>query len=189
MAKRFPTIALTLLLSFGASSPFAQSLAKAPGASSAGHGASSAVEAAAARRFAIPAPPLLPYGTRITLEQAKHVAAAAQAQARRMGLAATIAVVEPSGELVYFEKADDASYSALDLALAKARSAARWRRSTKYDSDRLALGVYEVLSLPGVMPALGGEPIVLNGHIIGAIGETTGKGENEVALAGAHALQ
>ncbi|HLK70573.1 MAG TPA: heme-binding protein [Steroidobacteraceae bacterium] len=149
---------------------------------------SSSLEAATSRRFVIPAPPLLPYGPRITLEQAKRVAAAAQAEAHRMGLAATIAVVEASGELVYFERADDASYAAVDLAIAKARSAARWRRSTKYDSDRLALGVNEVLALPGIMPALGGEPIVVHGQIIGAIGETSGKGENQVALAGARAL-
>ncbi|HTK36782.1 MAG TPA: heme-binding protein [Caulobacteraceae bacterium] len=143
----------------------------------------------AADRFAIPAPPLLPYGPRITLDQAKRVAAAAQAEAKRRNLMATIAVVEPSGELVYFEKADNASYSAFDVAYAKARSAARWRRTTKYDSDRLATGVNEVLALPEVMPALGGEVIVLDGKIVGAIGETSGRGENDVALAGARALQ
>jgi glc operon protein GlcG len=142
-----------------------------------------------AKRFIIPAPPALPYGPRITLEQAKRVAEAAQAEARRRNLHATIAVVEPSGELVYFEKADDAAYAAVDVAMGKARSAARWRRTTKFDSDRLALGVEEVLSLPGVMPALGGEPIVLDGKIIGAIGETSGKGENDIALAGANALK
>lgn len=141
------------------------------------------------QRFAIPAPPLLPYGAPISIDQAKRVAAAAQAEARRRGLFATIAVVEPSGELVYFEKADNASYSAMEVAVAKARSAARWRRTTKYDSDRLALGVNEVLALPGVMPALGGETIVLDGKIIGAIGETSGRGENDIALAGARALQ
>ena len=142
-----------------------------------------------AKRFAIPAPPLLPYGPRITIEQAKVVAAAAQAEARRRGLQASIAVVEPSGELVYFERANDASYSAVDVAVAKARSAARWPRSTKFDSDRLAPGVEEVLALPGVMPALGGEVIVHNGQIIGGIGETSGKGENDIALAGANALK
>jgi glc operon protein GlcG len=144
---------------------------------------------APADRFAIPAPPLLPYGARITLDQAKRVAAAAQAEAKKRGLLATIAVVEPSGELVYFEKADNASYSAFEVAYDKARSAARWRRTTKYDSDRLATGVNEVLALPGVMPALGGEVIVIDGKIVGAIGETSGRGENDVALAGARALQ
>lgn len=143
---------------------------------------------APADRFAIPAPAALPYGPRITIEQAKQVAAAAQAEAKRRGLQASIAVVEPSGELVYFEKADNTGYSAFDTAYAKARSAARWRRSTKYDSDRLASGVYEVLALPGVMPALGGEVIVVDGKIIGAIGETSGRGENDIALAGARAL-
>ena len=142
-----------------------------------------------ADRAAIPAPPPLPYGPPINLEQAKRVAAAAQAEAHRRNLQAAIAVVGPSGELVYYEKSDDSGYAAFDLTYAKARSAARWRRSTRYDSDRLAAGVYEVLALPGVMPALGGEVIVVDGKIIGAIGETSGKGENDIALAGAHALQ
>jgi glc operon protein GlcG len=152
-------------------------------------GASAQAAPAQADRFAVPAPPLLPYGPRITLDQAKKVAAAAQAEAKKRGLSATIAVVEPSGDLVYFEKADNGSYSAMDVAVGKARSAARWRRSTKYDSDRLGLGVDEVLALPGVMPALGGEVIVVDGHIIGGIGETSGRGENDIALAGANALK
>jgi len=93
---------------------------------------------AAAPRSAPQPPPA--YGPPITLEQAKTVAAAALAEAQRRNVNPTIAIVDPAGELVYFEKASDASYQARGLAEGKARAAARTRRQTKSDAERLAAG-------------------------------------------------
>jgi glc operon protein GlcG len=135
-----------------------------------------------------PAPPPLPYGPPITQEQAKLVAAAAMAEAKRRNAAATIAIVDPAGELVYYEKATAASYTAEGLAMGKAKAAARTRRATKFDADRLAAGNLLVLKLPDVFPAGGGELIVADGKIIGAIGGTGGS-DVEVASAGAAALK
>lgn len=136
-----------------------------------------------------PAPQPPPaYGPPITLEQAKTVAAAALAEARRRNVNPTIAIVDPAGELVYFEKASDASYQARGLAEGKARAAARTRRQTKLDADRLAAGATFVLAFPDIMPAQGGVPIMAGGKIIGAIGETGGA-DQAVAEAGAAALK
>jgi hypothetical protein len=49
-------------------------------------------------------PPIMPYGAPITLDEAKRVAAAAEAEARRNGWSMAIAIAEPSGALVYFQK-------------------------------------------------------------------------------------
>src|SRR6266568_2563018 len=75
------------------------------------------------------APP--PYGEPINLETAKKVAAAAIAEtAKRNWNAFCIAVVSPSGDLVYFEKQDNCQYASVTIAQHKARTAARYRRPT-----------------------------------------------------------
>src|SRR5215208_7742787 len=60
-----------------------------------------------------PAPPLPPpsppYGAPITLEQAKKAADGAEAEARKRNMNMVIAIVEPSGELVYFRRMDGAN--------------------------------------------------------------------------------
>jgi uncharacterized protein GlcG (DUF336 family) len=129
------------------------------------------------------------YGPPITLEQAKAASAAAAAEARKRGLESTIAVCDPSGELVYFEKANESQYAAGELAIGKCRAAARYRRSSKEISDTLKAGNLATLSLPGaVMGDAGGIPILVHGLIIGAIGSTGGEGE-VVSRAGADAVK
>jgi len=65
-----------------------------------------------------PAPP--PYGPPITIEQAKKVAAAALAEAKKTPYEYTFAIVNPSGNLVYFEKTDDVLTAAINIAIGKA---------------------------------------------------------------------
>ena len=77
------------------------------------------------------AQPNTPYGEPINLETAKKVAAAASAEAaKRKWAGMCIAVVGPSGDLVYFEKPDLCQYASVDISQAKARAAARYRRPT-----------------------------------------------------------
>jgi Haem-degrading len=83
-----------------------------------------------------PAP--VPYGTPITLDQAKKVADAAEAEAKKNNWNMTIAIAEPSGSLVYLRKMDGAPYASLNVAPDKARSAATFRNPTKAFEDRLA---------------------------------------------------
>ena len=73
----------------------------------------------------------LPYGEPINLETAKKVAAAAIAEAeKRNWNTLCIAVVNPSGDLVYFEKQDNCQYASIGISQHKARTAARFRRPT-----------------------------------------------------------
>lgn len=127
-----------------------------------------------------------PYGAPVTLEQAKTIVAAAERSARARNLTMAFAVVEPSGELVLFQKMDGTQYGSDIVAREKARTAARFKRSTKAFSDSVVAGRNAVLSLPGVVAIEGGTPIVVKGQIIGAIGVSGGTSEQdgEVAAAG-----
>jgi glc operon protein GlcG len=136
-----------------------------------------------------PAP--VPYGTPITLEQAKKVAAAAEAEAKKNNWNMTIAIAEPSGSLAYLQKMDGAPYASVNVAPDKARSAAMFRNPTKAFEDRLAAGQSYILSLRGAMPVEGGLPIVVDGRMIGAIGVSGGSAQQDgiAAKAGAEALK
>jgi glc operon protein GlcG len=138
-------------------------------------------------------PPSQPpsYGTPITLEQAIKAAAAAREEAKKNNLNDAIAVVEPNGDLVYFERADGTQYAGAKVAQAKATAAALFRRPTKSFADRLAAGDQTVLVLPGALAVAGGVPIVVNGKIIGAIGISGGSAaqDDQVATAGANAFK
>ena len=92
-------------------------------------------------------PVAIPYGTAITLEQAKMAAAAAEAEAKKNNWNMVIAIAEPSGSLVYLQKMDGAPYGSMNVAPAKARSAAMFRNPTKAFEDRLAAGQTYILAL------------------------------------------
>lgn len=137
-----------------------------------------------------PGPPPA-YGPPISLAQAKQVAAAAEAEALKLGLHDTIAIVEPSGDLVYFERMEGGAYGHVDLALRKARSAARFRLPTMAFQDRVQANSF-LLGLEGMIPVGGGVPIVSGGKIVGAIGVAgapRSPPDDQVARAGADALK
>ena len=136
-------------------------------------------------------PPPIPHGTPITLEHAKRVADAAEAEARRNGWPMAIAIAEPTGALVYFAKMDKVQYASIELAKAKAETAARYRRPTKMFTDALGNGHLMFLTFPGLCAAPGGLPLIADGKLIGAIGVSGGAGHQDdiVAAAGANALK
>jgi len=140
---------------------------------------------------ASPPPPPPAYGAPITLEQAKAAAAAAEAEMRTNGWNMVIAVVGPSGNLIYLQKADLAAYASVDIAQDKARTSALFRVPSKSYMDRLANGETFILRLTGATPVAGGMPIVVGGKLIGAIGISgaTSAQDHQVAQAGASAVK
>lgn len=130
------------------------------------------------------------YGAPLTLEDAQILAAAAEATAKRMGLAVAVAIVEPTGDMVLLHKMSGAQYSAPDLALDKARASARFRRPTKEFEDGLAGGRQAVLGIPEAIPVAGGVMVIRQGRLIGAVGVSGGVAaqDNQVAEAAASAL-
>lgn len=133
------------------------------------------------------------YGPPISLEQARKVLATAEAEARKNNLNMGIAVVDAGGHLVLFQRMDGAQFVSENVARDKAWAAVAYKRQTKAFEERLAKGGVElrVLQLHGVVAADGGEPIVADGKLIGAIGVSGSSAENDgmVARAGAAALK
>jgi glc operon protein GlcG len=123
-----------------------------------------------------PAPAAAPgqpsdYGPPITNEQAKTVATAALAEAKKNNWRMAVAIVGPAGELVYLEKMDGTQLASVEIAQGKARTAVLFRRPSKAFADQYAAGNRTFTTFPEKPVAFeGGVPIIVNGKIIGAIG-------------------
>jgi uncharacterized protein GlcG (DUF336 family) len=133
------------------------------------------------------------YGPSITADMAKKVAAPAIAEAKKNQWTMAVAIVDTAGDLVYFEKMDDTQTGSVDVAQAKARSAARFKRPTKAFQDAVAAGGegLRILGLQGAVPIEGGIPLVVGGKIVGAIGASGGTSQQDgvVAAAGVAAMK
>jgi len=134
-----------------------------------------------------------PYGTPISLENAKKAASRALAEARKNNWIMTVAIVDSSGTLVYYEKMDTSPNASANVAIDKARSANLFKRPTKDFRDAVAAGGagLRILGLKGAVPLAGGIPLVVKGKIVGAIGVSGGIRDQDVqcAEAGADTLK
>jgi len=137
----------------------------------------------------IAGPKLPPYGLSITNEQAKKVATAALDPARANHWTMVVAIVDTGGYLVYLEKLDQTQVGSVDVAIAKAKSAAIYKRPTKMFQERLAKGGdgLLVLRLKDAIPVEGGLPIIVDGKLIGALGISGGSSAEDEACAEAGA--
>jgi glc operon protein GlcG len=126
----------------------------------------------------------------LTLADAKRVAAAAAQEAKRNDWAVVIAIVDDAGLLVYLERLDGVQPASCDIAQAKARGAALFRRPTKALEETVAGGRVALLSLPHITPVEGGVPLLHEGQVVGAIGVSGVQSFEDgiVAKAGADAL-
>jgi len=134
------------------------------------------------------------YGEPINTENAKKVAAAAIAESKKRnwnGLC--VAIVGPSGDLVYFEKQDNCQYASISISQHKARTAARYRRATLVFERLSGKGAFFAYlpTLDDVIMSRGGNPLLVGGKIVGAIGVSGGTGSQDdvVSQAGVAALK
>lgn len=127
----------------------------------------------------------------LTLEAAKTMAAAAERLAVERGWTVAVAVVDESGGLMLFHCLDGTQPASQDIAILKARTAARLHRPTKALEDGIAGGRVALLSVPGMLALEGGVPIRADDRVIGAIGVSgmTSTQDSEVAAAGLAALE
>jgi uncharacterized protein GlcG (DUF336 family) len=126
----------------------------------------------------------------LTLDVAKQVAAAAESEARRNNWNVVIAIIDDGGHLIYLQRMDETQIGSIDVAIAKAQSAVKFKRPTKAFEDALATRT-AILRLPGAMPVEGGIPFMVDGRVLGAIG-VSGVQSNQdgiIAQAGVTALQ
>jgi|SRR5687768_1804679 len=126
----------------------------------------------------------------LTLMVAKKIADAAEAEALRRGATVVIAVVDDGGYLLVLERLDETQVASVEVGIAKARTAAIFRRPSKVFEDQVRDGRIAALGLPGAAPLQGGIPIVFEGKVIGAIGVSgnTPQEDEDIAKVGAAAL-
>lgn len=126
----------------------------------------------------------------LTLDDARRVAAAAEAEAQANGWKVVIAVVDDGGHLLYLQRGHDTQFGSVETAIAKAHAAVAFQRPTKASEDAVLGGRLIHLALPGVIPAEGGVPLQLDGCIVGGLGISGVRSfqDGQIAQAGVDAL-
>lgn len=128
--------------------------------------------------------------TLLTLDDAKRIAAAAEAEALRNEWRVVIAVVDDGGHLLYLQRSHNTQFGSIDIAIKKAQAAVAFQRPTKASEEAVLSGRLIHLALPGVIPAEGGVPIGRDNQIIGGLGISGVRSfqDGQVAQAGILAL-
>src|SRR5690349_25047425 len=108
-----------------------------------------------------------PYGAPISLENAKKAAAPALAEAEKNHWNMAVAIVDPSGNLVYYEKMDNTQLGSANVAIDKARSAALFKRPAKALQDAVAAGGdgLRILRLQGAVLPKGAIPLEMKAKL------------------------
>jgi glc operon protein GlcG len=126
----------------------------------------------------------------LTLDGAKGIAAAAAAEARKGNEGASIAIVDDGGNLMYLERIQPTFPMGATISTEKARTAALFQKPTKLLEDAIVAGRTPLLNVWSA-PLNGGEPILVDGKVVGAIGVSgaaSAARDAVIALAGAAAL-
>ncbi len=125
----------------------------------------------------------------LTLEDARRMAAAAETEARNNGWNVSIAICDAGGHALWLQRMDGAPLNSAQVAPGKAHTSAVGGKPSKVYEDMVNQGRFAALSMP-IMPLEGGEPIIHDGQVIGAIGVSGVKASQDaqVARAGVAAL-
>jgi glc operon protein GlcG len=127
----------------------------------------------------------------LTLDDVKKIAAAAEAEAVANKWAVVISIVDDGGHLLWLQRLDGAAPVSSYIAPAKAQTAAMGRRESKIYEDMINNGRMSFLNAPYLQGMLeGGVPIVVDGHVVGAVGVSGVKSaeDAQIAKAGIAAL-
>jgi uncharacterized protein GlcG (DUF336 family) len=127
----------------------------------------------------------------LTQADVQQIAAASQAEALANNWPVTIAIVDDGGHLLGLQRLDGAAPISAHIAPAKARTAALGRRESKVYEDVINGGRVSFLSAPELTGMLeGGVPIIVDGHVVGAVGVSGVKSteDAQIARAGIAAL-
>ena len=127
----------------------------------------------------------------MTLDQAgaQTVLQAARERAQQRNAPSAIAVVDPAGDLLAFQRMDGVRPASADLAIEKARTAARLQRPTAKIEDNINRGRTAFVTA-GIAALRGGVPIRVNGEVVGAVGVAglSKETDSEIANSAAEAL-
>jgi glc operon protein GlcG len=135
--------------------------------------------------LALPLRAQLPTKPTLSLELAKKISAAAEAEAAKNKWTVVIALVDEGGNLLHLARMDGTQLGSITVAQEKAKTALNFKRSTKVFEDMIAGGRNAALSLPGVVAIEGGLPLVVDGAYLGAIGISGAKSSEDGVVAAA----
>jgi len=120
----------------------------------------------------------------LTLEDVKKIAAAAEAEAVANKWAVAFSIVDDGGHPLWFQRLDGAAPMSSVIAPSKARTAALGRRESRIYEEMINNGRVSFLSAPGVEGMLeGGVPIIVDGHVVGAVGVSGVKSNEDAQIA------
>ena len=129
----------------------------------------------------------------LTLDGAKKVIAAAEAEAVKNRVGCNVAVVDDGGNLIAFHRIDPTFPAGARVSIGKARTAALFRQPTKNFEDVITQkGRTSMIALDDFTPLQGGVPIIVGGQIVGAVGvsgASSADQDEQFAKAGAAALK
>ncbi|MCB1897111.1 MAG: heme-binding protein [Rhodocyclaceae bacterium] len=118
----------------------------------------------------------------LTLDDVRRIAAAAEAEAERNGWAVSIAVCDAGGHALWLQRLDGAPLMSAQVAPEKARTCVLTGKPSKTFEDMVNNGRYAALAMP-VTPLEGGEPIVVDGRVIGAVGVSGVRASEDAQIA------
>lgn len=126
----------------------------------------------------------------LTLAEARKAVVVATAEAKANGWNVVIVVADDAGYPLTIDRLDNAQRPSVDIAIGKARTAALFKRPSAALEEAINKGRAALLSVDGQVFLQGGVPIVVNGEVIGAVGVSGVRADQDeqVATAGAKAI-
>ncbi|MES2263145.1 MAG: heme-binding protein [Pseudomonadota bacterium] len=120
----------------------------------------------------------------LTIEDVKKIASAAEAEALANKWAVVIAIVDDGGHPLWLQRLDGAAPLSSYIATAKAKTASLGRRESRIYEEMINNGRVSFLSAPEIEGMLeGGVPVIVDGHVIGAVGVSGVKSSEDAQIA------
>jgi glc operon protein GlcG len=118
----------------------------------------------------------------LTMAGCQAAMTAAVDRAREDGISVTVAILDAGGHLLHLIRMDGVHIGTVDVSIAKARCAVEFKRPTKAFQDSYAQGATALPVLKAI-PFEGGVPVIIDGHLAGAIGASGAAPHQDGAVA------
>jgi glc operon protein GlcG len=119
----------------------------------------------------------------LTAEDVKRIATACEAEALKNNWAVTIAICDDGGHLLWLQRLDGAAPVSATIGPRKAITSAIGRRESGVYEKMVNEGRFSFLAVDAVTPLEGGAPIIVDGHVIGAVGVSGVKSSEDLQIA------
>lgn len=126
----------------------------------------------------------------LSLSAARAIISAAEREAASRGVGVVTVVVDGAGNVIQLSRMDSAQVASVEVGIGKARTAAIFRRPSRFFEEQVRNGRVAALALAGATPLQGGVPVVIDGAVVGAVGVSgdSPQVDEDIAIAGANAI-